>query len=97
MFNNNNRKNVSNFDFSLVFVVRIKLNFHYIKMTEKMYDNFLEKYKNSVLEILKICKALTNFDFNSTIREKMHRAVQLFGNKIIERFSLTTSQTEHPN
>ena len=65
-------------------------------MTEKMYDNFQEKYKNSVFQILKICKAFSNFDFNSTIRKKIHWVVQLFGNKVIERFSLT-SQTEHPN
>ena len=61
-----------------------------------MYDNLQEKYKNSVFQILKICKAFSNFDFNSTIRKKIHRVVQLFGNKVIERFSLT-SQTEHPN
>ena len=65
-------------------------------MTEKMYDNLQEKYKNSVFQILKICKAFSNFDFNSTIRKKIHRVVQLFGNKVIERFSLT-SHTEHPN
>ena len=39
-------------------------------MTEKMYDNLLEKYKNSVFQILKICKAFSNFNFNSTIRKK---------------------------
>ena len=39
-------------------------------MTKKMYDNLQEKYKNSVFQILKICKALSNFDFNSTIRNK---------------------------
>ena len=33
------RKGVSNFNFSLVFVGTIKLNFCYKKMTEKMYDN----------------------------------------------------------
>ena len=65
-------------------------------MTEKMYDNLQEKYKNSVFQILKICKAFSNFDFNSTIRKKIHWVVQLFGNKVIEIFSLT-SQTEHPN
>ena len=72
-----NRKSVINFNFSLVFVSKIKLNFCYKKMIEKMYDNLQEKYKNSVFQILKICK-------------------QLFGNKVIERFSLT-SQIEHPN
>ena len=40
-------------------------------MTQKMYDNLLEKYKNSAFfQILKICKAFSNFDFNSTIRKK---------------------------
>ena len=61
-----------------------------------MYDNFQEKYKNSVFQILKICKVFSNIDFNSTIKKKIHWVVQLFGNKVIERFSLT-SQTEHPN
>ena len=37
-----------------------------------MYDNFHEKYKNSVFQILKICKAFNNFDFNSTIKKKIH-------------------------
>ena len=41
-------------------------------MTEKMCDNLEEKYKNSVFQILKICNALGNFDFNSTIRKKIH-------------------------
>ena len=61
-----------------------------------MYDNLQQKYKNSVFQILKICKVFSNFDFNSTIRKKIHWVVQLFGNKVIEIFSLT-SQTEHPN
>ena len=65
-------------------------------MTEKMYDNLQEKYKNSVFQILKIRKAFSNFDFNSAIRKKIQWVVQLFGNKVIERF-LLTSQTEHPN
>ena len=47
-----------------------------------MYDNLQEKYKNSVFQILKICEAFSNFDFNWTIR--------------IKRF-LLTSQTEHSN
>ena len=33
------RRGVSNFNFSLVFVGTIKLNFYYRNMTEKMYDN----------------------------------------------------------
>ena len=41
-------------------------------MTEKMYDHLQEKYKNKVFQILKICKAFSNFDFNSTIRKKIH-------------------------
>ena len=65
-------------------------------MTEKMYDNVQQKYKNSVFQILKICKAFSNFDFNSTIRKKTHWVVQLLGNKVIERISLTCL-TEHPN
>ena len=40
-------------------------------MTEKMSDNFHEKYKNSVFQILKICKVFNNFDFKSTIRKKI--------------------------
>ena len=36
-------------------------------MTEKMYDNLQEKYDSSVFQILLICKAFDNFDFNSTI------------------------------
>ena len=52
--------------------------------------------KNSVFKILKIGKAFSNFDLNSTIRKTVHWVVQLFVNKVIERFSLT-SQTEHPN
>ena len=59
-------------------------------MTEKMYDNFHEKYKNSVFQILKICKAFNNFDFKSTIRKKIFWVVQLLGNKATERFSLTS-------
>ena len=35
-----------------------------LKMTKKVHDNLLEKYKNSVFQILKICKAFSNFDFN---------------------------------
>ena len=57
-------------------------------MIEKMYDNLQEKYKSSAFQILKICKVFSNFDFNSTIRKKIHWVVQLSGNKAIERFSL---------
>ena len=41
-------------------------------MTEKIYDNLLEKYTISVFQILKICKALNNFDFNLKIKKKIH-------------------------
>ena len=54
------------------FVGKIKLNIHCKKMTEEMYDNLQDKYKISVFEILKICKAFNNFDFNWTIRRKTH-------------------------
>ena len=65
-------------------------------MTEKMCDNLQEKYKNNAYKIFKICKEFSNFDFNSTIRKKIHWVVQFLGNTVMERFSLT-SQTEHPN
>ena len=65
-------------------------------MTEKMYDKVVEKHKNSVFQILKIGKAFSHFDFNSTIRKTIHLVVQLFGNKVIKRFPLT-SHTGHPN
>ena len=42
-----NRKSVSNFNVSLVFVGKIELNFYYKKMTEKMYDNVQDKYDNN--------------------------------------------------
>ena len=54
-----------------------------------MYENLQGKYKNSVFRILKIRKALSNFDFNLTIRKKIYWVLQLFGNKVIERFSLS--------
>ena len=59
-----------------------------------MYEYFQEKYKNSVFQILKICKAFRNSDFNSTDRKEIHWIVQLFGNKVIERFSLTRQTME---
>ena len=78
---------ISNFNFLLVFIGKIKLNFHYKKMTEKMYNNLLQEiYKNNVLLILKECKALRNFEFISSIIKKIHWVVQLIGNKVIERF-----------
>ena len=52
-----------------MFVGKIKLNCHYIKMTKKMYDNLQEKYKNNLFQILNIHKASYNFDFNSSIRK----------------------------
>ena len=57
-----NRKSVTNFNVLLVFVGKINLNFYYKKMTEKMYDNLQGKYISSVLQILKIWKAFSNFD-----------------------------------
>ena len=89
-------KSVSNFSFPLGFVGKIEFNFHYKKMTEKIYDNLHEKYKISVFQILHIYKAFNNFGFSSTIRGKMHWVVQFLGNKVIERF-LLSSHTEHPN
>ena len=58
-----NRKSVSNFNFSLVCVGKMKLNLYYKKMTKKPYDNLQEKCKNSVFQTLKICKAFSDFDF----------------------------------
>ena len=55
-----------------------------------MYEKLLEKHKNSVFQTVKIGKAFIHFDFNSTIRKKIHLVVQLFGNKVIKRFSLTS-------
>ena len=63
-------------------------------MTKKCLAIYTSKI--SVFQILKICKAFNNFDFNLTIKKKLHWVVQLFGNKVIERFSLT-SHIEHPN
>ena len=51
-------------------------------MTEKMYDKLLEKYKNSVFQILKIGKAFSHFDLNSTIKKQTHSLAQLFENYI---------------
>ena len=61
-----------------------------------MYDKLLEKDKNNVLQILKIRKASSHFDFNLTITKKTHLVMQLFGNKVIERFALA-SPTDYPN
>ena len=47
-----------------------------------MHDNLREKYKNSVFQNLKICKPFSTFDFNLTIRKKIHWFVQSFGNKV---------------
>ena len=47
-----------NFSFVLVFVKKIKLNFRYKKMTEKLYDNLQEKYKIHISDY-KICKVRT--------------------------------------
>ena len=61
-----------------------------------MYGKLLEKHKNNVFQILKIGKVSSHFDFNLTIRKKTHLVMQLFGNKVIERFPLA-SHTDHPN
>ena len=45
-------------------------------MSEKTYDNLQEKYKNSAFQILEISKALSNFDFNSTVTKKVQWVVQ---------------------
>ena len=37
---------------------------------KKMYGNLQEKYKNIAFQILKIYKAFSYFDYNSTIRKK---------------------------
>ena len=34
-----------------------------------MYGNLQEKYKNIVFQILKIYKAFSNFDYDSTIKK----------------------------
>ena len=60
-----------------IFIGKIRLNFHYKKMTEKMYDKLLEKHKNSVFQILKIGKAFSHFDFNSTIWKKINLVIQI--------------------
>ena len=63
-----------------IFVGKIRLTFHYKKMSEKMYGKLLEKHKNSVFHISKIDKVFSHFDFNSTIRKKIHLIAELFGN-----------------
>ena len=47
-------------------------------MTEKMHNNLQEKYKNGVFQILKIWEAFSNFNFNSTIRKKIHWVVNWY-------------------
>ena len=56
-------------------------------MNEEMCNNLQEKCKNSVFQILKISKAFSNFHFNLTIRKKIPWVVQLFGSKVMEKFS----------
>ena len=79
-----------------VFVGKTKLNFHHKIMTKKMYGNLHEICESRVFKILEICKVFSNFNFNLTIREKIHLVAQFFRNKVIESFSLTSS-IEHPN
>ena len=69
-FNLDFNLSASNFNFLLVFVGKIKLNSYYKKMIEKMYDNLQQKYRNSVFQILKICKAFSNLDFDSKLGKK---------------------------
>ena len=58
---------------------------------------FTEEVFNGKLYFLcSVCRALSNFDFDLTITKKMHWVFQLFGNKVMERISLT-NRTEHPN
>ena len=47
--------------------------------------------KSSVFQILKLCKAFSNFDFNSTIMKTIHWVMQLFQNKVKKRISLIDS------
>ena len=49
----------------------------------KNVSQVAEEHKNSVFQILKIGKAFSHFDFNSTIGKKINFVVQLFGNKVI--------------
>ena len=69
---------MSNFNISLVFVSKIKSNFHYKKMTGKIYGNLQGKYKNSVFSDFKNIQnknpsAFSKFDFKSTITKKNTR------------------------
>ena len=64
-------------------------------MTEKMYYNLRKKYNNSVFLILKIYKAFSNFDFNSTTWKKIHWVVNCL--EISHRKDFVNSHNEHPN
>ena len=50
-------KSFSSFNFSLVFVRQVMINFHYKRVTKKIDDNLQEKYKD--FQILKMCKIKT--------------------------------------
>ena len=63
-------------------------------MTEEKYGNLQEKYENSVFQILKIYKAFSNFDDNSTIRKKYNG---LCNDSEVRSQGSLTSQTEHAN
>ena len=61
----------------------------------------MTKYKRNIKAVFfrfkkYLCKAFSNFDFNSTIKKKIQWDLQLFGNTFRERFSLTR-QAENPN
>ena len=45
-----------------------------------MHRNLQEKSTNIAFQILKIYKAFSNFDYNSTIRKKIHWILHLFEN-----------------
>ena len=61
-----------------------------LTLTEKMYENLQEKYKNNLFQILKICKiiALERLAILILIRqlENKHWVVQFFGNKVKQVF-----------
>ena len=61
-----------------------------LTLTEKMYENLQEKYKNNLFQILKICKiiALERLAILILIRqlENKHWVVQFFGNKVKKVF-----------
>ena len=60
-----------------------------------MYDNLQEDYKNSIFQILKICKIrtlerLAIVTLFGQLEKEYTGLCNCFGNNVIERFSLTT-------